>query len=183
MINCLHMQSLASIRNICTIRSCFSPILPKLFIGLAIRFPPLWRTKLLIIRNWNINTNSQWETFWFVSNNDQRFHLFLTDGRKCCLNLITFKSSALSSLFIWSTIWYGIYTLRAFTYDSNLRLMLISYGTPRDEGKILNQTISFRYNISITRKLKAVLCKLLEFIDCFCIHWERLKPNTSNPKR
>ncbi|XP_063397408.1 equilibrative nucleobase transporter 1-like [Mytilus trossulus] len=55
------------------------------------------------------------------------------DGRKCCLNLITFKSSALSSLFIWSTIWYGIYTLRAFTYDSNLRLMLISYGTPRDE--------------------------------------------------
>jgi hypothetical protein len=66
-----------------------------------------------------------------------------TDGRKCCLNLMTFKASALSSIFIWSVIWFSIYQLRSFTYDSNVRLMLITYGTHKDEGMVYIYDIGF----------------------------------------
>ena len=73
----------------------------------------------------------------------------LSDGRKCCLNLVTFKSSALSSMYIWSVIWFSIYQLRSFTYDSNLRLMLITYGTPKDEGKIFYSLLNWFFVVEI----------------------------------
>ncbi|XP_033747020.1 solute carrier family 43 member 3-like [Pecten maximus] len=51
---------------------------------------------------------------------------------KSSCSFATFRIIACSSVYIWSVIWFAIYNLRSFTYDGNVRLMLIRYGVAKE---------------------------------------------------